>query len=64
MQISPNIQKLIDIDTQSQKTQLDIATAVAKKQLDVEKQSGQEIVNLVTQAASPSNSNRGIDVKA
>ena len=46
----------------SAKTQAQIGVAIAKKQLDADKQTGEAIVQMIQSAASTAG--RGIDVKA
>ena len=61
MKISPVVQQAIDINQETQQTEVDIATEVLAKQMDSAKQQGQAIIKLIDQAARPS---RGIDVHA
>jgi hypothetical protein len=61
MKVPAAAQQAIDIHRETEQTKLDIATAVASKQLDSAKQQGEAVVQLVEQAAAPK---RGIDVKA
>jgi hypothetical protein len=66
MQISPVAEKLIEIDRQTKQTAADIATAVAVKQRDAEKQQGNAALQLIQQAvvASPNATQRGVDIRA
>jgi hypothetical protein len=61
MKVPPAAQQAIDIHRESEQTKLDIATAIAAKQIDSTKKQGEAIVQLVEQAAAPK---RGIDVRA
>jgi hypothetical protein len=61
MKLSPVVQQTIDIFKETEKTKLDIATAILAKQQDATKKQGQAAVQLIEQAAVPS---RGIDVRA
>jgi len=62
MSVSPIVQQTIDIYAKSETAKSEFATAVLAKQLNVDKQQGQAVVQLIEQAAaSPT---RGIDVKA
>ena len=54
MQIPAGAQQLIDINSQSPKTQSDIAIAVLAKQLNVAKQEGASIVDLIQPITSSS----------
>ena len=62
MSISPIAQQTIDNYVKAEKSNSDIATAVLVKQLTVDKQQGQAVVQLIEQAATTPA--RGIDVRA
>jgi len=61
MKIPAAAQQAIDIHRETEQSKINIATAIASKELDSVKQQGEAVVKLVEQAAAPK---RGIDVRA
>jgi len=63
MQIPAVAQQMIDIDRQSQQADMEKATLLMSKQLDVAKQQGNAMVQLIQQVANITPGG-GIDIRA